>query len=423
MSTLASMEEPPTSALWIRNVGMLVDTLPRIAASDRSPIVEHANTGLLCLGGKIVAQGTDSELAGEAALAKAEELDAAGGAVLPGLVDSHTHLAYAGNRIDEFSRRCQGESYQSIAAAGGGIAASVATLEAIAPNNLADRITARALSMAARGVTTIEIKSGYGLSQELEWKQLTAIATARRRFLGTIFPTLLAHTFPKNAQSPDAQTEHIRVFAEALIPQAARQGLAQALDVFIEKGAFSCDQARQLIEAGHKAGLKCKLHVDQLSDDLHGAAFAAEMGALSADHLELSHPDDFARLAAAGTVATILPGCVMFLGKGPWPDGRAMIDAGCDLAIATDHNPGSAHVWDLPLCATLAATQCGLSLAEALWGITRGGGRALGQHDIGHLGVGCQAHVLVLADPDWRALLYSPTQLPIAHTVLAGSFL
>ena len=267
------------------------------------------------------------------------------------------------------------------------------------------------------GTTTCEIKSGYGLEPELELKQLRAIRALSARTPVDVWPTLLAHVIPP-AERHDRAT-FVGRFCDEVIRPAASEGLARFFDVFIEGGAYTPDEALILIAVAKACDLGIKLHVDQLSEGA-GAALAAQVEALSADHLEKASTDGLKALARGGVTACILPGCRLFLGKDPWPDGRGLRDAGCEVAVATDCNPGSSMIGDLTLCGSIAATCCGLSLEEALWGMTRGGAKALGLSDRGRLVAGERADFVVVRHADWRALLYQPGAAPIGSVYVGG---
>ena len=383
--------------------------------ADHAPVRTVTDAALLVADGHIVAAGPRVDV--EAQAAQPKRVDLGGCAVVPGLVDSHTHLVFAGSRADEMERRSRGETYEQIAQAGGGIVRTVEAVRHTSDEELLRLAEARLAAMLARGVTTLEVKSGYDLTVHDELRMLRV---ARR--LGTKVPldirtTLLAHVIPI-ARRVEREA-YVHELCEELIPQAAAEKLADYIDVFVETGAFTADDARTIVHAATSLGLRAKVHVDQLRDS-DGAALAAELGALSADHLEFVSATGRAHLARAGVVATVLPGCALFLGKGPWPDGRALRDAGCEVAVATDYNPGSSMVRDLGLCATLAATRCGLTVQEALWGITRGGAKALGLFDRGTLAAGERADFVVIEADDWRALLYEAGHARVQAVYVGG---
>ncbi len=384
--------------------------------STREPVDVTHDAALLTEHGLIIACGSRAWVESHAGASEAKRLDLEGRAVVPGLVDSHTHVVFAGERIDEFSRRARGESYEQIAQAGGGILRSIEPLRAASLADVLDQSVPRIQRMLAHGTTTAEIKSGYGMSPQAELKQLRAVRGLDEANPIRLFGTVLAHVVPRDRHGDRAA--YIQEFCSDVVETAAKQRLARYCDVFVEESAFSADETRTIAAAAKASGLGLKLHVDQLHDG-SGAALAAELGALSADHLEETSPEGRRALAEAGVVATILPGCSLFIGKGLWPNGRALRDAGCEVAVATDCNPGSAMISDLALCASMAATRCGLSLEEALWGATRGGATALGLDDRGRLTSGELADFVVVDHADWRALLYRPGDAPI-HSVYVG---
>ncbi len=384
--------------------------------NTREPVDVTRDAALLTEHGRVVLSGSRAEVESHAGTSEAKRLDLEGRAVVPGLVDSHTHVVFADERIDEFSRRARGESYEQIAKTGGGILRSIEPLRAASTADLLEQSVPRIQRMLAHGTTTVEIKSGYGMSTEAELKQLRAIRRLDEANPIRVLGTVLAHVVPSDRH--DDRAAYIDEFCSDVVKAAVEQELARYCDVFVDESAFSADETRTIAAAAKTAGLGLKLHVDQLHDG-GGAALAAELGALSADHLEETSPEGRRVLAEAGVVATILPGCSLFIGKGPWPNGRALRDAGCEVAVATDCNPGSAMISDLALCASMAATRCGLSLEEALWGATRGGATALGLDDRGRLTSGELADFVVVDHADWRALLYRPGDAPI-HSVYVG---
>ncbi|MBI5507682.1 MAG: imidazolonepropionase [Deltaproteobacteria bacterium] len=371
----------------------------------RSPIEVTRDAALLFAGGIIIAAGPRATVAAHPRAHRAAALDVGGRAVVPGLVDSHTHVLFAGDRIDELARRTRGETYESIARAGGGIARSAAAVRDASVEALVDATLPRIDSMISRGTTTVEAKSGYGLSPEAELKQLRAISALAALRPVDVIATALAHAIP-----PEFETErqrYVSLFCTEVLEVAAREALARYCDVFVASIAFTPDEARTIAAAARALGLGLRLHVDQLADD-GGAALAAELGALAADHLEHTGAAGRTRLAESRVIATLLPGCALFQADALWPDGRALRAAGCEVAVATDCNPGSSMLTDLTLCASVAATRCGLSLEEALWAVTCGGARALGLLDRGRLVPGEIADFVVVDAADWRALLYWP---------------
>jgi len=398
------------------NISQLV--MPHATEGDsRTPLDVIDDAALLVDDGLIIAAGTAASVRARKRAAGAIAHNLAGRAVVPGLVDSHTHIVFAGDRIDEMARRARGESYEKIAAAGGGIVRSVHSLSATSEEKIVQQSTPRLKTMLAHGTTTCEVKTGYGLDPELELKQLAAIGRLAQKSPVDVVATVLAHVIPPAARGDRAA--FVEKFCDEVLRPAAADKLAAFADVFIERGAYEPDEARTIISAAQALGLAIKLHVDQMRDG-GGAALAAEVGALSADHLEHVSEEGRKTLADAGAVATILPGCKLYLGKGPWPDGRALRDAGCEVAVATDCNPGSSFITDLPLCGTMSATLCGLSFEEALWGITKGGAKALGLNDRGRLTPGERADFVVLDHADWRSLFSQPGNAPVYQVVIGG---
>ncbi|HSI03916.1 MAG TPA: imidazolonepropionase, partial [Myxococcota bacterium] len=363
--------------------------------------------------GLVVAAGPRELVRGTPDVAAAEQVDLGGRAVIPGFVDSHTHVVHAGDRVDDMARRARGETYASIAKAGGGIRRSVQHLADASLEAIAEQSRARLDAMLACGTTTVEVKTGYGLTPELEEKHLAAIELTAKSARQELFPTVLAHV-PAKATGVERE-DVVRVWHEQVIPKLGKR--AKYFDVFVEEGAFTPDEARKLCGYARTHGLGLKLHVDQLRDG-GGAALAASLGALSADHLEHTSVEGARALANGGVVACILPGCAVMLRD--WPNGRALRDAGCEVAIATDCNPGSSPVLDLTLCGLLAATQCGLTLDEALWGITRGGAKALGLQDRGRLAPGERADMIVVDHTDYRAIFSRPNRPPVRSVIVGG---
>ena len=325
--------------------------------------------------GRIVFAGPEAELPGrpEDLALRVERLD--GRWITPGLIDCHTHLVYGGERAGEFEQRLEGVSYEEIARAGGGIRATVTATRAADRSSLLVGASVRAKALIAEGVTTLEIKSGYGLDLENELKQLWA---ARR--LGALLPVTVRTTFlGAHALPPEAEGDADAHIAKVIdmLPQVKSSGLADAVDAFCEKIAFSPEQTARVFEAATALGLPVKLHADQLSD-LGGAALAARFNALSADHLEYTSDEGVAAMAAAGTVAVLLPGAFYFLRESKLPPLDALRQAGVPIAIATDSNPGSSPVTSLLLMLNMACTLFRMTPEEALAGVTRSAAKALG---------------------------------------------
>ncbi|HEY1380567.1 MAG TPA: imidazolonepropionase [Gemmataceae bacterium] len=327
----------------------------------------------------------------------ARTIDAGGALVVPGLVDCHTHLAFAGWRADEFVERCRGTTYADIAARGGGILRTVRMTREASEYELLTRCRGFLAGMVRRGVTTVECKSGYGLSVDDELKLLRVYRQLRDEFPGAVASTFLgAHTIPPEYRGDRAG--YIRLVCAEMIPRVAAERLADFCDVFVETGALTPDEARTIFAAAKAHGLRPKLHADQLADG-GGAALAAEVGAISADHLEYANDAGLRAMTAAGVVAVALPLASLYLRQPPL-DARRCLAAGVTVAVATDFNPGSAPCYDLPLALTLACTMNRLTPAEALRGATINAARAIGVEDeVGSLEPGKRAD-FVLVDAE-----------------------
>lgn len=343
---------------------------------------------------------------------------AGGRLVIPGLIDGHTHLAFAGDRADEFVARLRGAAYLEIARQGGGIARTVAATRAATEGDLAAGARAALGRMLALGVTTVEAKSGYGLSVEDELKLLRVYRRLAGEGPQRIVPTLLgAHVVPPEYREDRAA--YVRLVCDEMIPRAAASGLARFCDVFVEDGAFTPDEARQIFAAGRRHGLVPKLHADQLSDT-GGAALAAEVGAASADHLECVSDGGIAAMKEKNVVAVSLPIATLVLGQEPLP-ARRLIEAGVPVAVATDFNPGSAPSLDLGLALWLACTRQRMTPAEALKGATAYAARALGlDAEVGSLEPGRRADFVVLDAPDVDRWLYAFRPATVVRTVIGG---
>ncbi|GAP34966.1 imidazolonepropionase [Piscinibacter sakaiensis] len=391
----------------------------RVATLDDGP---DAAPGGWIERGALVTDGERIAWVGdEAALPAGLQVDAEhalGGALLtPGLVDAHTHLVYGGHRAREFERRLQGASYEEIARAGGGILSTVAATRAADDAQLLALAEARARALQAEGVTTLEIKSGYGLSAEHEARCLRVARRLGERLPLTVRTTCLsAHALPPEfAGRPDDYLDA----AIAWLPALQAEGLVDAVDAFCERIAFTPAQTRRVFEAAQRLGLPVKLHAEQLSDQ-GGAALAAEFGALSCDHLEHLSPAGVAAMAAAGTVAVLLPGAYYFLRETQQPPVAALRAAGVPIALATDHNPGSSPTLSPLLMLNMACTLFRLTPQEALAGMTCHGARALGLADRGRLRAGLRADLAVWSLEHPSELCYAFGQRPAVRVVQGG---
>lgn len=375
-----------------------------------------ANAALVWDGDTIVWVGARREL--PPAYRGAETLDAGGGLVVPGLVDCHTHLAFGGWRADEFEQRLLGRSYLDIAAAGGGIARTMRLTRAASEAELVERSTAFLHEMLRLGVTTAECKSGYGLDRAHELALLRVYRTLAAAQPVRIVPTFLgAHVVPPEFR--DDRAGYLSLLIDDLLPQIARERLAAFCDVFVETSAFTVDEARRLLRAARSLGLGAKLHADQLSQG-GGAELAAEVGAVSADHLECASEAGIVAMTRAGVVAVSLPLASLYLGQAPVP-ARRWIEAGAAVAVATDFNPGSAPSYHLPFALTLACTLQRMTPAEALKGATVIAARAVGlEGRIGSLEPGKAADFAVVDAPDVNHWLYHLRPNACRATVVAG---
>ncbi|HVX88060.1 MAG TPA: imidazolonepropionase [Gemmatimonadales bacterium] len=385
-------------------------------AGDAQGDVGHiADAALAWEGETIRWAGPAKELPAE--FKKWETEDAGGRIVIPGLIDCHTHLAFGGWRADDFERRIKGETYLQIAQAGGGIASTVAKTRAATEAELTDRAEGFLEDVVSLGVTTVEAKSGYGLSVADELKMLRAYRALSSRQPVRLIPTFLgAHTVPPEYK--ERRAEYVKLVIDEMLPAVAKEKLAVFCDAFVEASAFSHDEARAIFAAAKKLGLVPKLHADQLTAN-GGAELAAEVGAASADHLEHISDAGVAAMQKAGTVAVSLPLATLYLNAAPLP-ARKLIDAGVSVAVATDFNPGSAPSWHLPLTMMLACNLQRMTPAEVLVGATRIAARAVQRDDLGVLVVGKQADFALLEADDLTQWLYHFRPNACVRTVVAG---
>jgi imidazolonepropionase len=391
---LAQLATPPAASLPLR--GRALATLD---------LIEDAF--LLCEGGVIAQTGRMRDLpplSGNDVL----ELDGRGLSAIPGLVDCHTHPCFEGDRAPEFALRAAGASYEELQAAGGGILATVRATRAVGEDGLHEAVQRHRQWMLRAGTTTFEGKSGYGLDRDTELASLRAIAAA-----GGMPTWLGAHAVPPEFDEADA---YLDFALTVVLPEAAK--LADAADVFLERGAFDADQARRYLEACRQAGLALRLHGDQFTE-CGAVPVAIELGARSIDHLEATREDGVRALAKSDVVAVLLPASALFLGR-PMPPARELIDAGAPVALATDFNPGSAFCESLPLVCSLACTQLRMSPEEALVACTVNAAHVLGRGEfLGRLAPGHRADVVLVGSDDWRHLAYHLGG-DVVHTVVLG---
>ena len=345
----------------------------------------------------------------------AQEIDANGCAVVPGLVDPHTHAVWGGDRLADFEARASGVSYEQLLAAGGGIRHTVACTNASSADELLSLAQSRVQRMMRAGATTIEIKSGYGFTWENERRQLDAVRALSAHVPAQLVATMLFHLPPRDQRD---RAEYLQYAIREFIPALARDGAAAAVDVFIERDAFSIDDADLLLRAARHVGLACKAHVDQFSA-MGGLELAIGHGALSVDHLEASGPAQIAALANSATVGVVLPGVTLHLGL-PAAPARALVDAGAAVSVGTDCNPGSSPLFSMSLALALAVRLNGLTPAEALVALTANAAAALGRAEVGRIAPAMCADFLILRSADWRDLPYTLGDDAVDRVFIAG---
>jgi imidazolonepropionase len=397
--------------LIIKNASELVTCSGFAAKSGRamSDLGMIADGAVVIEQGRITRVGPTAEVVAELKasgrdVSAFETIDASGRAVLPGFVDSHTHLVFGGDRAEEYAWRLKGDSYMDILQRGGGILSTVTATRGASRGELVMAGLKRLDSMLAFGVTTVEGKSGYGLDRATEIKQLEVMAELNRQHPLEVVPTFMgAHAVPPGYRG--REDEYIDFVLKEVVPEVAARGLAEFCDVFCEKNVFSIAQSRRLLTKAADSGLKSKLHADEIVR-LGGAELAAEIGAVSADHLLNASDEGLRAMAAAGVVAALLPGTAFSL-REPYARGRFMIDSGCAVALATDFNPGSCFSESIPLVAALAALYMNLSPEEIVTALTLNAAAALGRAQvIGSLDPGKQGDVVILENPSYRFIPY-----------------
>ena len=398
------------SSVAIANIGSLVtndESLGELGDGiTAAKLGERSNAGMVIEHGRVVWVGDSSELPDADS-----RIDVDGRAVIPGFVDSHAHLMFAGDRAAEFSARMEGKPYSA-----GGIKTTVAATRAASDEELTANLRRLVAEMQASGITTFETKSGYGLSVEDEVRALRIAAahTAETTFLG-------AHVAPIEyaARGQSGVDEYVSLVSGEMLSGAATH--AKWIDVFCDRGAFDVDQARQTLAAGIAAGLAPRIHANQLSN-IGAIELAVELDCASADHCTHLSDRDVELLAGSNTVATLLPGAE-FSTRSPYPDARRLIDAGAKVALATDCNPGSSYTTSMPFCIAVAVREMRMTPAEALWSATAGGAAALRRNDVGHLGLGAAADFVVLNAPSHQHLAYRPGVNLIGQTWRNGKLI
>ena len=418
----------PSHPLLFTNIGQLLTLRsdsgkpgPRRGPDLKELGIIH-DGAVLCVGGKIVSVGTTKEALRDPWLKKhrkkVTEIDCSGRVVIPGFVDSHTHPVFVSPRLVDFEKRIEGASYEDIAEAGGGIRSSLEAVRKAPKNVLAAKILDVLQEMAAHGTTTVEAKSGYGLTVESELKSLEAIREAASLWPGTVVPTLLgAHVVPTEFQG--CSQKYVEVVCKEMIPRAAKRKLAQFVDVFCDKGAFTPGETERIFAAAEKYGLNVRAHVCQLSQTelwpflrFHPASF---------DHMDHVNEDDIPQLARRDTVATLVPGANYFLGLKEYPNARRLIDAGVPVVLATDYNPGTSPTLSMAMAMSLACTHVKMSPAEATAAATINGAWALRMAERkGSIEPGKDADLAVFAVSDYREIPYWFGANYCAMTVLNG---
>jgi imidazolonepropionase len=379
------------------------------AAMSRLQIIQHA--AIAMEEGRISWVGRESEWSGHSD----EMIDLGGHAVVPGLIDPHTHAIWAGDRLSDFEARSAGATYEQILATGGGIWHTIRETEGKSSDEMAALALPRIRALMRSGATTIEVKSGYGYSPEAEIRMLEAIHQMQTQTNVRLLPTLLIHLCPEDFAARNGYRDSV---CNELIPEASQRGLATAVDIFVEYHSWNVQDAEIILTCAQSHGLAIKLHTEQFQR-VGGLELGIRMGALSIDHLEVCTPEQCELVGSSKTVATILPGVSLHLGL-PAAPGRALVDAGAAVAIGTDLNPGSSPLFSTAAAMSLAVRLNGLTAPEALTAATSNAAAALGLTDIGRLEVGMRGDLLVLESSDWRDLPYTMGQTMINQIWIAG---
>jgi len=398
----------PAADLFLTDIGLLLTMDPAAHGADEEiPLSLGAipDAAVWVRDGRVVWAGPAAEAPLEEIPEQTPGDSAEGMLVMPGLVECHTHLVWGGDRERDFEERCSGISYEAILARGGGIYSSVAGTRAASEEELYETARSRLDVLLRQGVTTVEIKSGYGLDVENELKMLGIIDELRKTHPLSVEATFLgAHVVgPESRGDPD---RYVDLIVSEMLPAVSAQGVATFCDVFVEEGAFDVPRARRILERARELEIPGKIHAEQLGRS-GGAALAAELGVVSADHLDYADADDASALAEGRVTAVLLPGATFFLNNKKFPDGRMLRDAGVNVALSTDWNPGSSMTSNLFLMATFGAVRCGLTPDEALRGITIEAARALARNDeAGFVGPGAMGDMIALEADSWRTPIY-----------------
>ncbi len=401
------MKRPNPPNLFFRNASQLLtlagSPIPRRGAAMGDLGIIPG--GVLTEGEKILQVGASHSLEREALRLHAEAIDCRGRVVMPGLVDSHTHLIFAGSRVNDYELRLQGKTYQEIAEAGGGIQSSAQKVREAGEDELQSQARAFLDQFAAHGTTTIEVKSGYGLEIEQELKLLRVIRSLQKATKLELVPTLMAlHAVPASYRGRRA--EYVEEVASRLVPEAAREGLAEFIDCFCDRGAFSVEDCRRVLAAGKQASLIPRIHAEQLART--GAArLGIELGVASADHLDMVNGADIRALSRSKVIATLLPGANFHLGLRDYPPARRLIGYGAAVALATDFNPGTSPALNMQFVLSLACAQMRMTPAESITAATINGACALRRSEsIGSIEAGKQADLVVMGVNDYREIPY-----------------